>query len=74
MFAFVLQARSIALNNKALKLKLTDKVVLILGEEVGGINYSLYDIIDLFIESTSIASLKLFCLFIFYYGNLFNFY
>lgn len=39
-----------ALNSKKLKNKLTDKVVLILGEEVNGINYSLYDIIDLFVE------------------------
>ena len=44
------QNNLVALNNKALKSKLTDKVVLILGEEVGGIDYSLYDIIDLFIE------------------------
>ena len=29
---------------------LSDKVVLILGEEVGGIDYSLHDIIDLFVE------------------------
>lgn len=39
-----------ALDSKELKNKLTDKVVLILGEEVNGINYSLYDIIDLFVE------------------------
>ena len=38
------------LNDPQLKDKLTDKVVLILGEEVDGINYSLYDIIDLFVE------------------------
>ncbi|MBQ6375991.1 TrmH family RNA methyltransferase [Candidatus Saccharibacteria bacterium] len=30
--------------------KLSDKVVLILGEEVNGIGYSLYDIIDLFVQ------------------------
>ncbi len=30
--------------------RLSDKVVLILGEEVHGIDYSLYDIIDLFLE------------------------
>ena len=29
---------------------LTDKIVLVLGEEVNGIDYSLYDIIDLFVE------------------------
>ena len=38
------------LNDPQLKDKLIDKVTLILGEEVDGINYSLYDIIDLFIE------------------------
>ena len=39
-----------ALNGLKLKEKLSDKVILILGEEVKGINYSLYDIIDLFVE------------------------
>ena len=29
---------------------LTSKTILVLGEEVGGIDYSLYDIIDLFVE------------------------
>lgn len=38
------------LNDKALKKALSDKVVLVLGEEVKGIDYSLYDIIDLFVE------------------------
>ena len=38
------------LNDKKLKAKLSDEVVLILGEEVNGIDYSLYDIIDLFVE------------------------
>lgn len=38
------------LNSPELKQKLSDKVVLILGEEVNGIDNSLYDIIDLFIE------------------------
>ena len=38
------------LNDKRLGKELTDKIVLILGEEVNGINNSLYDIIDLFIE------------------------
>ncbi len=44
------KANLVKLNDKGLRSKLTDKVVLILGEEVNGINYSLYDIIDLFIE------------------------
>ena len=39
-----------SLNDKGLKNALSDKVVLILGEEVNGIKNSLYDIIDLFIE------------------------
>ena len=39
-----------ALNNPELKGKMSDKVVLVLGEEVKGIDYSLYDIIDLFVE------------------------
>lgn len=39
-----------ALNDPKLKEKLTEKIVLILGEEVNGIDYSLHDIIDLFIE------------------------
>ena len=39
-----------ALNDPALKSALKDKVVLVLGEEVSGIDNSLYDIIDLFIE------------------------
>lgn len=38
------------LNSASLKEIISDKVVLILGEEVHGINYSLYDIIDLFLE------------------------
>ena len=39
-----------ALNDKQLGEKLSDRIVLILGEEVHGINYSLHDIIDLFVE------------------------
>ena len=39
-----------ALNAADLRKKLSDKVVLVLGEEVHGIDNSLYDIIDLFIE------------------------
>ena len=42
--------RLIRLNDKGLKTKLSDRVVLILGEEVNGIDYSLHDIIDLFLE------------------------
>ena len=40
----------IKLNDPSLKEHLSDKVMLILGEEVHGIDYSLHDIIDLFIE------------------------
>ena len=40
----------IKLNDKELEARLSDKVVLILGEEVHGIDYSLYDIIDQFVE------------------------
>ena len=39
-----------ALNSSKLKEKISDKIVLVLGEEVNGIDYSLYDIIDLFVE------------------------
>lgn len=38
------------LSDPKLENILSDKVVLILGEEVEGIDYSLYDIIDLFVE------------------------
>lgn len=38
------------LNDKRLKAELSDRIVLILGEEVHGINYSLHDIINLFVE------------------------
>ena len=38
------------LNDSKLKDSLSDKVVLVLGEEVKGIDYSLHDIIDLFVE------------------------
>lgn len=40
----------IKLNDPSLKEHLSDKVVLILGEEVHGIDHLLHDIIDLFIE------------------------
>ncbi|MBR3135109.1 TrmH family RNA methyltransferase, partial [Candidatus Saccharibacteria bacterium] len=42
--------RLIALNDKGLKGRLSDQVVLVLGEEVEGIDDSLYEIIDLFLE------------------------
>ncbi len=42
--------RLVALNDKGLKDRLSEKVVLILGEEVKGIDNSLYEIIDLFLE------------------------
>ena len=38
------------LGDKTLIEKLSDKVVLVLGEEVHGIDYSLHEIIDLFVE------------------------
>ncbi|MBQ3352822.1 TrmH family RNA methyltransferase [Candidatus Saccharibacteria bacterium] len=40
----------VQLNDPDLKKRLSDKVVLVLGEEVHGIDYSLHDIIDLFVE------------------------
>lgn len=42
--------RLVSLNDNALKERIGDKVVLILGEEVHGIDYSLHEIIDLFVE------------------------
>ena len=42
--------RLFVLDSPELKAKLSDKTVLILGEEVNGIDNSLYDIIDLFVE------------------------
>ncbi len=38
------------LNDSKLKEMVTDEVVLILGEEVHGIDYSLHELIDLFVE------------------------
>lgn len=38
------------LNDKGLKRVLGDKIILVLGEEVKGIDNALYDIIDLFVE------------------------
>ena len=43
-------AKLVSLNDKGLKERIKDKVVLILGEEVHGIDNSLYEIIDLFVE------------------------
>ena len=40
----------VKLNSPEVKERLSDKIVLILGEEVKGIDYSLHDIIDLFVE------------------------
>ena len=40
----------VQLNDKGLRDRLSDKVVLVLGEEVNGIDYSLHDIINLFVE------------------------
>ena len=40
----------VALNDERLSGMLSDKVVLVLGEEVHGISNSLHDIIDLFVE------------------------
>ena len=38
------------LNDGSLKGRMTDKLVLVLGEEVHGIDHSLHEIIDLFVE------------------------
>ncbi|MBQ9017858.1 TrmH family RNA methyltransferase [Candidatus Saccharibacteria bacterium] len=46
----IMQDNLLLLNDSKLGQKLSDKVVLILGEEVSGIDYSLYDIIDWFVE------------------------
>ena len=40
----------VKLNSPEMSDKLSDKVVLVLGEEVKGIDHSLYDMIDLFVE------------------------
>lgn len=45
----IMQDNLLILNDSNLGQKLSDKVVLILGEEVSGIDYSLYDIIDWFV-------------------------
>ena len=40
----------VQINSPEMKEKLSDKAVLVLGEEVNGIDNSLYEIIDLFVE------------------------
>jgi len=42
--------KMIKLNDPKLKQNLSEKIVLVLGEEVHGINYSLHDIFHLFLE------------------------
>ena len=42
--------RLVSLADKRLNEKVSDRVVLVLGEEVHGIDYSLHDIINMFIE------------------------
>lgn len=42
--------KTVLLGSEELKNELSDKVVLVLGEEVNGIDYALHDIIDLFVE------------------------
>ena len=46
----ITDGRLMTLGSEKLKGALKDKIVLLLGEEVHGIDYSLYDIIDLFVE------------------------
>ncbi len=43
-------SKLIQINSPSLKADLSDKIVLILGEEVNGIDYSFYDLIDQFLE------------------------
>ena len=45
-----IERKTYLLGSEELEEKLGDRVVLILGEEVKGIDYALYDIIDLFME------------------------
>jgi len=42
--------KTVLLGSKELEGELSDRVVLVLGEEVNGIDYALHDIIDLFVE------------------------
>lgn len=44
------KVKLVQLDDEKLSPLLSDKIILILGEEVNGIDYSLYDIIDLFVE------------------------
>ena len=46
----ITDGRLMTLGSEKFKSALKDKIVLLLGEEVHGIDYSLYDIIDLFVE------------------------
>lgn len=46
----IIDDRLVTLGSKQQKTLLKDKIVLVLGEEVNGIENSLYDIIDLFVE------------------------
>ena len=46
----IVSDKLVKLDGRGLSGRLSDRVVLVLGEEVHGIDYSLHDIIDLFIE------------------------
>lgn len=45
-----IEKKTYLLGSDELGAELSDHIVLVLGEEVNGIDYSLYDIIDLFVE------------------------
>ena len=45
-----IEKKTYLLGSDELRAELSDHIVLVLGEEVDGIDYSLYDIIDLFVE------------------------
>lgn len=45
-----IEKKTYLLGSDELRAELSDQIVLVLGEEVNGIDYSLYDIIDLFAE------------------------
>ena len=45
-----IEKKTYLLGSDELGAELSDRIVLVLGEEVNGIDYSLYDIIDLFVE------------------------
>ena len=46
----ILDDRLVVIGSPEMRKKITDKTVLVLGEEVHGIDYSLYDIMNLFLE------------------------